>query len=101
MKPDGYVAAVECYLSGPLDRYSYYFASHVSQPRGVCWGAEFGCDNLGGFLGNAGIRLWRSAGSARYWFRRYADTHDGGWRLLEVIPVRKTKDGFVRCKETR
>lgn len=99
MKPDGYVAEVECYLKGPLDRHTYYFTSHVSQPWGVCWGAKFGCDNLGKYLGNAGISLWRSPGSARYWFNRYRRTHEGGWRLRGIIPVRSTPDGFVVCKE--
>ena len=104
-KPHGYAAYVECFLAGPLDRHTYFFSSHYSQHEGVCSAAgDAGAADLANFVRRVtegGFALFASPGSLRYWFRRYAKTHDGGWRLLRIIPVRRTKDGFVRCKETR
>lgn len=102
-KPHGYVAYVECYIAGPLDRHTYFFSSHYSQRDGVCSAAgDAGAADLANFgrcVADGGFTLFASPGSLRYWFSRYTKTHDGDWRLLRIIPVRRTKEGLVEVKE--
>lgn len=102
-KPHGYVAHVECRIGEPTGRRTYFFSSHYSQHDGVCSAAgdadAADLVNFGRRVSEGGFTLFASPGSLRYYFRRYANTHDGSWRIIRIIPVRRTKDGLVEAKE--
>lgn len=85
---DGYIGQVEVRREDGVSDI-YFFTSHVSQGGGVCWEQKpnWNLDDLR--LDNTSILTWCAPHFVKRAFEKYAKEHDGEWRLLSILPVKR------------